>query len=125
MANNRRIRRNTLILAALAAPALLVVTRSLYLTISLLAGTALVVLNLWVIEIIVNRYIRAGADKAAGGGMLILKLALLVLILYMVVRYEPVHLLAFMGGFFLFVMASLWEGFAGKTHTAADPEVTK
>ncbi len=125
LANARRIRKLTLLLGAFAASALLIVSRSPELTLSFVAGTALVYLNLWTIEFIVERYFRPGANKSKAGGLLILKLSAMVLILYAVVRYVPVHLLAFMGGFMVFMLASLWEGLAGRTKPAANPEETK
>jgi len=125
IANARRIRKLTLILGAAASAVLFFVSQSVHLTLSLAAGTLLVCLNLWAIEFIVDRYFRPGADKSKAGGLLVLKLAAMVLILYAVVRYVPVHLLAFMGGFMVFMMASLWEGLAGRNKPAASPEVTK
>lgn len=126
MENVRRIRKVTLILGAVAAAFLLAVSRSVPLTLSLLAGTGLVTLNLWTIELIVGRYFLPGANKGKAGGLLILKLSAMVLILYMVVRYVPVQLmLAFMGGFVALLTATMWEGLAGRNKPAAIPEETK
>jgi len=88
-------------------------------------GAGLISANLLAIEWIAERYFRPGVDRSSAGGLIILKLAAMVLILYAIVRYVPVHLPAFIGGFAAFVLASVWEGIAAPKTPAAGPEVNK
>ncbi|MCW5830411.1 MAG: hypothetical protein KIT79_13975 [Deltaproteobacteria bacterium] len=119
----RRIRHRTLFIGLAATAISIVAGGGFRLAGSIAAGTALAAGNLWVIEQIVRRYFRSGTKRSGGGMVLAGKLLAMVLILYLIVHYVPVHLLAFMGGFAALVAASLWEGLAQAPQGAAKPEV--